>query len=72
MRRFLPRSLAAQTALLLGLALLLAQLVNFALILNDRHELNRARSDTPAIVRFAETARNLLDAPPEKRAILGG
>ena len=67
MSRFLPRSLAAQTALLLGLALLLAQLVSLALILNGRHELSRARSDTPAIVRFAETTRNLLDVPLGKR-----
>jgi len=65
MRRFVPRTLTAQTAVLLGLALLLAQLASFALILNDRQQLSLARSETPAITRFAGTARDLVDAEPE-------
>ena len=65
MRRFLPRTLTAQTALLLGLALLLAQLASFAFILSDRQQLSLARSETPAITRFAVTASDVVDAVPE-------
>jgi len=67
MKRFLPRSLTAQMALILGVALLLAQLASFALILNDRQQLSLARSETPALTRFAETASDLIAAAPEFR-----
>jgi len=70
MKRFLPRSLAGQVALLLGLALLIAQLVNFALILNERQKLSLARNEGPAITRFAGVAADLAQAAPEFRAAI--
>ncbi|HEY0148137.1 MAG TPA: ATP-binding protein [Allosphingosinicella sp.] len=71
MRRFLPKSLIAQMALLIGLALLAAQLVNFALILNEREKLSLAQNQGPAITRFASVAQDVSDAPAEfKDAVL--
>jgi len=68
MKRLLPRRLAGQMALLLGLALLVAQLVNFALILNERQKLSLARNEGPSITRFAGVAADLFPAPPEFHA----
>lgn len=65
MRRLLPRSLAGQMALLIGLALLVAQLANFALILNERQKLSLARNEAPAIAGFARTAADLAHAAAE-------
>lgn len=59
MRHFLPRSLAGQMAWLLGIALLVAQLVNLALILNERQKLSLAQNEAPAITRFADLAGDL-------------
>lgn len=70
MKRLLPRSLAGQMALLLGLALLIAQLVNFALILNERQKLSLAQNEGPAITRFAGVAADVTQAAPEFRADL--
>lgn len=67
MRRFRPTSLAGQMALLLGLALLVAQLANFALILNERQKLGLAQSEGPAITTFATVADDYGDAAPEFR-----
>jgi signal transduction histidine kinase len=68
--RLLPKSLAGQMLLLLGLALLIAQLANFALILNERQKLSLAQNEQPAIQRFANVAADLRDLPPERRAAL--
>jgi hypothetical protein len=65
MRRFLPRSLAGQMALLIGVALLVAQLANFALILNEREKLSLARNQAPALAAFGRTAADLAAAAPE-------
>ncbi|MEA3009593.1 MAG: two-component system, OmpR family, response regulator [Sphingomonadales bacterium] len=62
-----PRSLVGQMALLLGLALLVAQLINFALILNERQKLSLAQNQGPAITRFAAVAADLQQAPPDLR-----
>jgi len=67
MKRLLPRSLAGQMALLLGIALFVAQLANFALILNERQKLNLAQNEGPIITRFAGTAADFKQAPPEFR-----
>ncbi|PEQ10519.1 hypothetical protein B2G71_21755 [Novosphingobium sp. PC22D] len=56
--------------LLLGLALLLAQLASFALVWNDRQEISRARNEAPAITRFAEAAGDIAAADPEYRDLL--
>ncbi|MDB5683543.1 MAG: hypothetical protein JWM75_1241 [Sphingomonas bacterium] len=67
MTRLLPRSLAGQMTLLLGLALLVAQLVNLGLILNERQKLSLAQNEAPAITRFADLAADLAQAAPEFR-----
>ena len=63
-----PRSLAGQFAVLIGVALLVAQLVNFALILNERQRLSLAQTDGPAVTRFAGIAADVDQAPAEFRA----
>lgn len=70
MRRFLPRSLAAQMLVVLGLALLVAQLVNFTLILNERQKLSLAQNEGPAITRFVQIAADLQTAVPDLRGAL--
>jgi signal transduction histidine kinase len=65
--RLLPRSLIGQMALLLSLALLVAQAVNFALILNERQKLSLAQNQGPAITRFASVAADYRQAAPEFR-----
>lgn len=54
--RILPRSLIGQMILLMGVALLIAQLVNFSVILNREQRLSLAQNEAPAIARFAQTA----------------
>ena len=56
MNRLLPRSLIGQMALLIGLALLIAQIANFALILNERQKFSLAQNHGPPIARFAAMA----------------
>jgi len=63
----MPKSLAGQMAALLGIALLIAQLANFALILNERQKLSRAQNEAPAVAAFARTAGDLAQADPAFR-----
>ena len=67
MRLPLPRSLAGQMAVLIGVALLVAQLVNFGLILNERQRLSLAQTEGPAIERFANIAADAQEAQAEFR-----
>lgn len=68
LRRFWPRSLFAQIVLLLGAALLAAQLANFALLLNDRERLSQAQIEGPAIARFVAVALDAASTPADLRA----
>jgi len=68
MKRLFPRSLAGQMALLIGLALFVAQLANFALILNERQKLSLAQTEGPIITRFVGTVADFRQAPPDFRA----
>jgi signal transduction histidine kinase len=70
MRARLPRNLAGRLMLLLGLALLVAQLANFALILNERQKLGLVQNVGPAVTRFASAAADISDAAPEFRSAL--
>ncbi|MBV8686969.1 MAG: HAMP domain-containing protein [Alphaproteobacteria bacterium] len=70
MTRFLPKSLLGQMLLLMGAALLVAQLVNLTFILNEQQKLALAQNEGPAIVRFAQTAAPVAGAPPAERARL--
>ncbi|MGZ2413027.1 signal transduction histidine kinase [Sphingomonas sp. F9_3S_D5_B_2] len=63
--RLVPRSLTGQMAVLIGAALLLAQLVSFAYLLVERKQFTRSEIDTPAITRFTSTAADAAQAAPE-------
>jgi signal transduction histidine kinase len=69
-KRLLPSSLIGQMAVLIGVALLIAQLANFALILNERQKLSLAQNQGPAISRFVSVASDLSQAPSEFRFAL--
>ncbi|WP_206244713.1 sensor histidine kinase [Novosphingobium terrae] len=56
-------SFAFQLALLLGIALLVAQLANLALVLNEQQKLSLAKNEGPAIHRFAAIAADAQKAP---------
>jgi signal transduction histidine kinase len=56
--------------LLIGAALLVAQAVNFAFILNEQQKLSLARNEGPAIGRFAQAAAVIAATSPEARAML--
>ncbi|MDD1452688.1 HAMP domain-containing sensor histidine kinase [Sphingomonas sp. H160509] len=49
-----PRSLAGQMALLIALALLVAQVINFGMILHDRSEFRLAQATRPVATRIAD------------------
>lgn len=67
MRRLLPSSLLGQMLLLIGAALLVAQAVNFAFLLNEQQKLSLARSEGPAIGRFTQAAAVLAATEPAGR-----
>src|SRR4051812_5256023 len=54
-------------ALLIGAALFVAQLANFALTLSDRQKLSLAQNEGPAITRFASVAVDVANAQPDFR-----
>ena len=70
MRRLLPSSLLGQMLLLIGAALLVAQAVNFAFLLNEQQKLSLARSEGPAIGRFTQATAVIAATPPAGRALL--
>lgn len=70
MRRLLPSSLLGQMLLLIGAALLVAQAVNFAFLLNEQQKLSLARNEGPAIGRFTQAAAVIAATPPAGRALL--
>jgi signal transduction histidine kinase len=53
--------------LLIGAALLVAQAVNFAFLLNEQQKLSLARNEGPAIGRFTQAASVLASSRPEAR-----
>lgn len=55
LRRFGPRSLAGQMALLVALGLFMAQAVNLVLLLRDRSAFRMAQATRPAAYRIADT-----------------
>jgi len=56
--------------LLIGAALLVAQAVNFAFLLNEQQKLSLARNEGPAIGRFTQAASVIASTAPEGRALL--
>lgn len=57
-------------AVLIGVALMVAQLVNFALILNERQKLSLAQNQGPAITRFVSTAADVSQAAVDYRSLV--
>ncbi|MGZ8327261.1 MAG: ATP-binding protein [Allosphingosinicella sp.] len=53
--------------LLIGAALLVAQAVNFAFLLNEQQKLSLARNEGPAIGRFTQAVAVIAATPPEGR-----
>ena len=70
MRRLLPKSLIGQIALLMAVALLIAQAINFTLVFNERQRATRAQVEGPAISRFLAVAQRVATAGPEQRRAL--
>ncbi len=70
MRRLVPQSLIGQIALIMAVALLVAQAINFSLILTERQRVSRARSEGPTINRFVDLARDLSALPVDRRSEL--
>ena len=57
MRKFLPKSLIGQLALVMAVALLIAQAINFTLVFNERQRWSRAQTEGPVVSRFVLLAR---------------
>jgi signal transduction histidine kinase len=72
-RRFVPKSLIGQIALVMALALLVAQAINFSLVFNERQRATRNQIEGPPVARFVTFAQRVAALPPERRADeLGG
>jgi signal transduction histidine kinase len=69
-RRLLPKSLIGQIALVMALALLVAQAINFGVIFNERQRAGRTQIETPPIGRFVTMLQRIAPLPPEDRAAL--
>jgi signal transduction histidine kinase len=61
-RRLLPRSLIGQIALVMAVALLVAQAINFALVRSERQRVTQAQLEGPAVTRFLAAAERLTSA----------
>ncbi|MEG3180706.1 sensor histidine kinase [Sphingomonas sp. LT1P40] len=61
MRRFAPKSLTGQIALLVALALFVAQAINFGLLLRERRSVRYGEITAPAITRVVDAAERLRD-----------
>jgi signal transduction histidine kinase len=72
-RRFVPKSLIGQIALVMALALLVAQAINFGLVFNERQRATRNQIEGPPVARFVTFAQRVAALPQERRADeLGG
>jgi signal transduction histidine kinase len=70
MRRFLPKSLIGQIALVMAAAMLVAQAINFTLIFTERQRVSRAQHEGPAIGRFVNIAQRSAPLSADERATL--
>jgi hypothetical protein len=64
-RRYLPKSLAGQIALLVAAALFVAQAINFGLLLNERRNARFAQVIVPTVTRLADATERLTSAATE-------
>ena len=58
-RRFLPKSLTGQIALLVAAALFVAQAINFAMMLNDRRDARFGQVIVPSVTRLIDANERL-------------
>jgi len=65
LKSFLPRSLSGQLALVMAGALLVASIVNFVLLIGERHRAQLIEQTGPAVARFVDVAREVFASPPE-------
>lgn len=61
-----PKSLGGQLALLVGVALFVAQAINFALLLGERRERRVNQFVAPAVVRIVDAIERDAGAPPRR------
>jgi signal transduction histidine kinase len=69
-RRFLPSSLIGQLALVMALALLVAQAINFGLVYSERTRAVRTQVEGPAVARFIGLAQRAAPLPAAQRPAL--
>jgi signal transduction histidine kinase len=69
-RRFLPKSLIGQLALVMALALLVAQAINFGIVFSERTRAVRTQIEGPAIARFIGLAQRAAPLPAAQRPSL--
>ena len=70
MRRLLPGSLIGQLALVMALALLVAQAINFGIVFSERTRAVRTQVEGPAIARFIGLAQRAAPLPAARRPSL--
>lgn len=70
MRRFLPKSLIGQLALVMALALLVAQAINFGIVFSERTRAVRTQIEGPAVARFVGLAQRAAPLPAAQRPSL--
>jgi len=69
-RRLLPSSLIGQLALVMALALLVAQSINFGIVFSERTRAVRTQVEGPAIARFIAFAQRAAPVPSAQRPSL--
>jgi signal transduction histidine kinase len=69
-RRFLPKSLIGQLALVMALALLVAQAINFGIVFSERTRAVRTQVEGPAVARIVGLAQRAAPLPAAQRPSL--
>jgi signal transduction histidine kinase len=67
-RRFGPKSLIGQIALVMAVALLVAQGINFGLVFSERQRATRSQIEGPAEARFIFLVQRLAHLSPDQRS----
>jgi signal transduction histidine kinase len=70
LRRFLPKSLIGQIALVMALALLAAQAINFGVLFAERQRASHAQIEVPPMARFVTLLQRVAATAPAERAAL--
>lgn len=64
MKKFFPGNLSGQIALVMAGALLIASMVNFALLVGERQRAGLNEQNGPSVARFVDVASEVFAAPP--------